>query len=65
MSKKHFTVAAEMVKHLAAPREHRILVASQFARLFRQFNPDFDESRFLEACHLGETEWEQAEALGI
>jgi hypothetical protein len=48
MSKRHFTLIAEVVRSL--PPECRTLVAYKFARALVGTNKDFHMSQFIEAC---------------
>jgi hypothetical protein len=48
MSKRHFTLIAEVIKTL--PPQCRNLVAWRFARALMGTNKDFRMSQFIEAC---------------
>ncbi len=58
MTKKHFKLAAEIVKEIhrddptVRPRHDRMLVAKSFVKLFKKSNDKFDEYKFMEACEL-------------
>jgi hypothetical protein len=48
MSKRHFTLIAEVVRSL--PPECRTLVAYRFARALMGTNKDFHMAKFISAC---------------
>ena len=57
MTKQHFIRAAEIVKSVHehnTPTQNAIaaIVAEKFCNLFKEYNPRFDQQRFLVACGL-------------
>ena len=57
MTKQHFIRAAEIVKSVHehnTPTQNAIaaIVAEKFYNLFKEYNPRFDQQRFLVACGL-------------
>lgn len=50
LSRQHFNFIAETLKNLDIPKEIKVKVSKEFADELRFTNPNFDKTRFLEAC---------------
>lgn len=55
MSRKHFAALARAISETQTHREPKLRMAKAISRVCREFNPAFNESRFLAACGLGDS----------
>ncbi len=53
MTRKHFKAIASTIRDLPVSERQRVQIALAFAKMCREFNANFDQTRFMVACEAG------------
>ena len=49
-TKQHFEQTAKLIRESSLNLEDRFTITCEFARMFRESNPRFNNARFIDAC---------------
>ena len=59
-TKQHFERTAKLIRESSLNLEDRFTITTEFARMFRESNPRFDNARFIDACKAeDERDWDR------
>ena len=59
-TKRHFEQTAKLIRESGLSLEDRFTITCEFARMFRDFNPRFNNERFIDACKAeDERDWDR------
>ena len=50
LTEKHFEQTAKLIRESSLNLEDRFTITTEFARVFRDSNPRFDNAHFINAC---------------